>query len=181
MNSHTLHFGPYKTPRVRIGQIVECEVRGKVCIVKLSDSPIPWPSAKKPGRPGRSAPVVFRDLAKAIRKESAVAVCFWWGVTGQTISKWRGRLGIGSVTPGFSMLQAHRNRTDGRIIEGRAKAHAKSSDPERKSKIAATMRGKPRPKHVIAAMRKGRLGKPQSEESRAKMREAHRRRRERAE
>src|SRR5262249_35930124 len=43
----------------------------------------------------------------------------------------------------------------------------------RRAKIAAARRGKSRPRHVIEAMRKGRAGKPQSEETRKKMSEAH--------
>lgn len=39
----------------------------------------------------------------------------------------------------------------------------------RRAKIAAAKRGKPRPRHVIEAMRRGRLGKPHSPEAKAKM------------
>jgi hypothetical protein len=53
--------------------------------------------------------------------------------------------------------------------EGRRKAHAKARDPERRRKIAAARRGKPRPPHVVEAMRRGRAGKPQSEETGAKI------------
>ena len=56
--------------------------------------------------------------------------------------------------------------------EGRRKAHAKAREPERRRKIAAARRGKPLPRHVIEAMRQGRLGKPQSEETRRKISEA---------
>ena len=38
------------------------------------------------------------------------------------------------------------------------------------------LRARPRPPHVVEAMRRGRLGTPQSEAARAKMSEAHRRR-----
>ncbi len=46
-------------------------------------------------------------------------------------------------------------------VEARKKAHAKNTHPERRRKIAEAMRGKPRPRHVVEAMRKGRMGKPQ--------------------
>src|SRR5262249_26605268 len=56
--------------------------------------------------------------------------------------------------------------------------HAKSRDPEadaaRREKIAAAKRGKPRPRHVIEAMRKANLGRKHTGEARAKMSEAHR-------
>src|SRR5262245_63743639 len=47
-------------------------------------------------------------------------------------------------------------------------------DAPRREKIAQAKRGKPRPRHVIEAMRKGRTGKPHDEEARRKMREARR-------
>src|SRR5262245_3916353 len=50
------------------------------------------------------------------------------------------------------------------------------SSPERREKIAASKRGKARPAHVVEAMRKGRTGKPQSEEARARMSRTHRER-----
>jgi hypothetical protein len=56
--------------------------------------------------------------------------------------------------------------------------HAKARDPGpvRRAKIAAARRGKPRPAHVVAAMRQRQLGKRPSKATRAKMSEAHRRR-----
>jgi hypothetical protein len=63
------------------------------------------------------------------------------------------------------------------FVKVRAKAHAAPWTPERKEQVAARYRGKRRERHVIEAMRRGRTGKPQSEEARAKMRAAHARRR----
>lgn len=48
--------------------------------------------------------------------------------------------------------------------------------PARRAKIAAAKRGKPRPKHVLAALRKSQLGKPLSTKTRRKMSQAHKRR-----
>jgi len=73
-----LRFGPYRTPRFRYGKIVSCEVRGEVRIVGLSDALIPWPIGQK-GQ-GPRALVVFKDLAKAVRREANLAVAHWWGV-----------------------------------------------------------------------------------------------------
>jgi hypothetical protein len=64
------------------------------------------------------------------------------------------------------------------IVEAREKAVALARDPQRRAKIAVSRRGKKLPTHVVEAMRNGRKGKPLSEATRAKMREAHRRRRE---
>jgi hypothetical protein len=45
----------------------------------LTDAPIPWPL----GQHGRTRPlVVYQDLAEPVRRESALAVCHWWGVSG---------------------------------------------------------------------------------------------------
>lgn len=70
-----LHLiGEYCTPRFRIGGTVFCEVRGQVVITGMTDAPIPWPIAK--GGRGLHSLVVFKDLAKAVRRESEVAICY---------------------------------------------------------------------------------------------------------
>jgi hypothetical protein len=70
-------LGTYRTPRFRIGQRVRCLVRGAVVIIGLSDAPVPWPLC----RCGKwRVPVVYRGLARAVRRESelAVAQCWAW-------------------------------------------------------------------------------------------------------
>ena len=73
-----LRFGPYKTPRFRYGKIASCEVRGEVRIVGLSEGRIRWPIGQS--RQGPLALIVFGALAKAVRRESNLAVAHWWGV-----------------------------------------------------------------------------------------------------
>jgi hypothetical protein len=165
-------LGTYRTPRFRSGRKVLCAVRGEVTIVGLTDAPIPWPLGKR-GR-GRSL-VVFKDLAKAIRRESNQAICCWWGLTPRTISKWRKALGIGPITEGTGRLYREYTKEPW-AVEAFAKAHSKSRDPERCRKIAGARRGKPRPRHVIEAMRQARLGMRHTDESRRKRSEAHRQR-----
>jgi hypothetical protein len=64
-------LGTYRTPRFRYGRTVGCAVRGEVEVVGLHEAPIPWPVGKR----GRAkALVVFRGLARAVRRESEVAV-----------------------------------------------------------------------------------------------------------
>jgi hypothetical protein len=78
---YQLLFSPYRTPRWRVGQRVRCAVRGAVVVVGLSDAPVPWPLC----RCGKwRVPVVYRGLARAVRRESELAVAYWWGVTNQT-------------------------------------------------------------------------------------------------
>ena len=167
-----LRFGPYRTPRFKYGAKVKDARRGEVKIVGLSDAPIPWPIAAKRG--GKS-PVLFGALVRAVRRESNQAVAKAWGVSGQTVTAWRKALGIGPNTDGTSKLRsAHFHEPWAR--KAQKKAWAKARDPQRRAKIAASRRGKPRPLHVVEAMRKAHLGKPLPAETRRKMSEAHKRR-----
>jgi hypothetical protein len=167
-----LRFGPYKTPRVKRGQIVRCEVRGEVRIVSLSDAPIPWPIGWRAR--GRPSLVVFKDLAKAVRRESNIAVAHWFGVTAQTVTVWRKAFAVGPINEGTHELLAGLGKE--RIEDSLPKAYAKARDSERCRKISEAHKGKPKPRHVIEALRRGRTGKPHSEEVRRKISEANKRR-----
>ena len=155
-------LGTYRTPRVRVGGVLICEARDREVIVTgYSSAPIPWPVGHpRRGRGGRPGLVVFGGLARAVRRESNQAVAHWFGVYSSVVARWRAALGVPKLTAGSARLRG-----------------AVARDPERREKIAAARIGKPRPPHVIEAMRKGRTGKLQSEEARAKMRTAHARRR----
>jgi hypothetical protein len=166
-------LGTYKTPRFRYGRKVICEVRGEVVITGMTDSRIPWPIGKR-GR-GRHSLVVYKDLAKAIRRESNQAICHWWGITPQTVSKWQKALGVERATNGTSRLHSEYNKEPW-AVEAWAKTHAKARDPKRRRKISAARRGKPRPPHVLEAMHRARRGMHHSEETRRKMSRTHRRR-----
>jgi hypothetical protein len=141
-------LGHYRTPRVRYGQTVRCLIRGEVEVVGLHDAPIPWPVGKR-GR--HQALVVFKDLAKAVRREAAQAVGYWWGVGTDRVWKWRKALGIGATTQGTSRLRSA-YCAEPWADAARAAAAARAGDPGRREKIAAARRGKPRPRRVIEAM-----------------------------
>jgi hypothetical protein len=168
-----LLLGKYRTPRFRIGRTVFCEVRGEMFITGMTDAPIPWPV----GRRGRERPslVVYKDLAKAVRRESELAICHWWGVRPTTVWKWRRALGVEVTTEGTSRLRSDYTKEPW-AVEAFAKAHSKVRDPERCRKIAESLRGKPKPPHVMEALHKGWLAKGHTEESRRKISEALRRR-----
>lgn len=169
---YRLLHGPYKTPRFRLGQNVMCSARGMVKIVGITSGRIAWPVGKTLRA---KSLVLYRDLERAVRVESGLAICYWWGVTSQTVTKWRKALGI-QTTPGTQQLRrAHFAEPWAELT--RKKAWSKARDPGRREKIAASRRGKPRQQHVIDAMRKGRTGKPHTEETRRKMSESHQRRR----
>jgi len=81
-----LRFGPYVTPVVAIGVVVECEVRGLVTVVGVTHGPIPWPVGE---RDGEAQPIVFKALARAVRQEESAAVAAAWGFTTVQVEQWR--------------------------------------------------------------------------------------------
>jgi hypothetical protein len=165
-------LGTYQTPRFRYGKTVWCEVRGEVEVVGLHDAPIPWPVGKN----GRAKSlVVFTDLAKAVRRESEIAVAHHWGVDKQTVRKWRKALGVGRVTEGTSRRLSEHAREPA-VVAGLKKAQAKSGDPARRAKLAAALRGKKMDRRVVEALAAQRRGTRHTEGSRRKMSETHRRR-----
>jgi hypothetical protein len=104
-------LGPYRTPRFRDGRTVRCAVRGEVEDVGVNEAPIAWSVGKK----GRAKwLVVFKDLARAVRRESEIAVAYPWGVTGQTVGKWRKALGVGSGRGHLVAAERPRRRAGGR-------------------------------------------------------------------
>jgi hypothetical protein len=167
-----LRFGPYKTPLFRIGQIIQCALRGEVEITRISSSRISWPMGKPVGMRSGASLVVYKGLAKAVRLEANHTVRYWWGVAPCTVWKWRKALGVLANTKGTSALRKEYSQEEW-FSAVRAKAHTKLGDPARRAKIAAAKRGKPRPKAVIAGMRARMLGKKLSEATRRKMSAAH--------
>jgi hypothetical protein len=158
-------LGKYKTPRFRIGQKVRCQVRGKVVITGMTYAPIPWPIAK--GGRGRHSLVVYKGLARAVRRESEQGICFWWGVKTTTVWKWRKALGVGIATLGTSRL--HRETMNEIGDKMRARSVLKARDSERCRKITEARRGKPRPPHVVEAVRQARLGTTASAQTRQRL------------
>ncbi len=165
-------LGTYRTPRFRYGRTVWCEVRGEVEVVGLHEAPIPWPVGKK----GRAKSlVVFKDLAKAVRRESEVAVAHHWGVDEQTVWKWRKALGVGATTEGTSKLRSDYAREPA-VAAGLRKAQAKSGDPARRAKLSAALRGRKVDRRVVEALAAQRRGTRHTDATRRQMSEAHRRR-----
>lgn len=79
--------GRYRPPRCRMGSVLFCELRGDVVFNGMSAGRIAWPTTRK-GR-ARPAFILCGDLVKAVQRESATAICYWWGVTAPTVTKWR--------------------------------------------------------------------------------------------
>lgn len=116
----------------------------------------------------------IKGLAKALRLESATAICHHWQVTPQTVTRWRNQLGIGPNTAGSRELRRDHGKRN--FPKVKPKLRSKAHDPERAAKIAATKRGKPRPPEVIEAMREAKVGRKLSAKHRRKLSEAQRRR-----
>ena len=79
-------YGPYVTPVFAVGAVVECEIRGLVRIVRLSNANIPWPIGEQDGQ---QALVVYKALSRALRQEAphVIAACF--GVPLSTAQEWQ--------------------------------------------------------------------------------------------
>jgi 2-polyprenyl-6-methoxyphenol hydroxylase-like FAD-dependent oxidoreductase len=167
-----IRFGPYSAPKFNYGDIVQCEVRGEVVIVGMTDSLIPWPLGRPKGMKGRASLVVCDGLAEAVRREANFVVQHWWGVCHSAVWKWRRVLDVPVTNEGTSQLRSEHTQDDW-AIEARRKAHAKAQDPARCEKIAAARRGKKRPAHVIEALRKANTGRKLGESHRQKLREVH--------
>jgi len=171
MDRHKLHFGPYHTPPFRYGRKVDREYRGEVRIVGISAARIPWPVGLR--KQGNGSPVLYGSLVRAVKREAACAVAHWWGVSPWLVNKWRRALGVPKHNEGSTRLQSAISKANKQAI---AAMHAKARDPIRCAKIAAAKRGKPRPAHVIAAIRKANIGRKLSLEHRRKMSAAQKRR-----
>jgi hypothetical protein len=169
-------LGTYHTPRFRYGRRVQCQVRGNVTIVGLTDARISWPVCSGVGESsGRTSLAVYKDLARAVRRESAQAIAHWWGVSVQTVSKWRKVLGVEQNNTGTRRLRQEYAFEPGQTA-GRLKGQAKARDPQRNRKIAESLRGKPKPPGAMQALHEGNRGRKASKKPRRKMSEAHRRR-----
>ncbi len=148
-----------------------CAVHGELIVDGLTDGRIPWPI----GRGARQRSIVlFRDLERAVERESFQAVAYWWGVGASTVAKWRRALKVPTVNEGTRLLRVAIAKSPA-LVAARQKAWSKARDPARREKIAASKRGKKRPAYVVSGMRARMLGKKLCDNTRRKMSEAHRR------
>src|SRR5437588_2607846 len=69
---------------------------------------IPWPRCRR--LEGRSHPwlLVDEELARAIQHESAVALCYWWGVGDGLVTRWRKAFGVNKL----NCKESQRSRPD---------------------------------------------------------------------
>jgi hypothetical protein len=171
LDRYKLVDGPYRSPRCRLGRKLRCKIRGWVPVRRITDARIPWPQTLVHNN---RTFILTGDLVKAVRRESATAICYWWGVTPQTVSVWRKALDVGRATEGSSRLwqqNAERVMTE----EVRRRAVAAANTPEANAKKSATRRrGKPMLPGAREAFRRHREG-PRTPEHRRRIGEALRR------
>jgi hypothetical protein len=165
-------LGKYKTPRVRVGSVLSCESRDcDVIVMGYSDARIPWPVGRKPRSPARGL-ILYGGLAAAVCRESNLAVCYWFGVTPQTVSKWRKALGVEMTNAGTGRLRRANGQEDW-FAAARAKVQVTLWTAERRARMSEKFNGKPLPVVVVNAIRKAQRrqrGAKHTPEARAKMR-----------
>jgi hypothetical protein len=153
-------LGIYRPPAARVGGRLTCAVRGRVTVGGYSKGPIPWPVVARPGKPTL---IVCGDLVRALRREAAVAVAHWWGVTTTTVLTWRKAVGVTGDTAGAARLKAENGRRHYEAVK--AKLHA----PAAVAKSAAARRGRPLSAEHRAKLRAANLGKRLTAETRRKV------------
>jgi hypothetical protein len=149
---YRLVHAPYAAPCCRIGDQLSCEIRGWVTVRCMSDGLIPWPMTKVRGN---RAFILCGDLARAAQQEAAIAVCHWWGVTPQTVTKWRAVLDVPEYSEATRRL--HREWMPERVPpEVHARAIAAANTPEANAKKAAAKIGHALSEKTAAALARGR-------------------------
>src|SRR3954463_4267220 len=112
-------IGTYRPPAARVGGRLTGVVRGRVTVGGYSKGPIPWPVVARQGKPTL---VVCGDLVKAVRREAAVAVMHWWGVTSATVWRWRKALGVTGDTAGATRLKVGNGRRNYAVVGPKLRA-----------------------------------------------------------
>ncbi|MBI5724847.1 MAG: transcriptional regulator [Planctomycetes bacterium] len=101
---YKLYFGPYLPPKTRRGRRLFDEIRGTVIVSRFSDGHISWP------KHGRSL-ILCGDLVKAVRRESILAIRYWWGVSRSQVDTWRRTLGVNATEGTYRLRSAWSRET----------------------------------------------------------------------
>jgi hypothetical protein len=137
------------------------EIRGEVKIIGISDARIPWPLAHYWAK--RSV-VVYRGLAKAIRRESVQAVAYWWGISVEKVRLVRRALGVPLHNDGTARLRQRYAKTpEFRRMARKAWATAGEREPSR------GMLGRRHSKAALRKISKAQIGRVQSTKTRRKI------------
>ena len=123
-----LLFGPYQPPKLKVGDRTLCLYRdAEVVIYDWSLAPIPWPLCYPLGKRGAGKGLLVDvELARAVRLESGLAVCHWWGISRATVRKWRRIVGADRKNnPGTRRLilaTVHKASASRRIMQYKGRA-----------------------------------------------------------
>lgn len=137
---------PYAAPDCQAGDWLDDEIEGRLQVGGWTSAPMPWPRRRKNGRPSL---IVTAELARAVRTESAEAICHWWDVGPTKVWMWRQALGVGRVTDGTRKLRQERT---GVPPDAAALGRERAASPESRAKMAASKRGKPVHPNTKAAL-----------------------------
>ncbi len=124
MTPHPDHFrllhGPYQAPALEKGDVAHCLFRGAPAVVtNWTSARIPWPRCRLlEGKGGGSGLLVDEELARAVRRESGVALMYWFGVGHGSVTNWRKALGVPPNNEGSSRLRTQLNRELGAAQRG---------------------------------------------------------------
>jgi hypothetical protein len=91
---YRLLHGPYRPPRLHVGDRADCLIRGDVVVTSWTDARISRPRCRRLEGKGHPALLVDDELARAVRTESAAAMRFWWGVSIGVVTRWRKALEV---------------------------------------------------------------------------------------
>jgi hypothetical protein len=96
-----LLFGPYQPlpSGTGIGRRASTARDADVRVTSWTDARIAWPKCVVIGRKGAPAILVEAELTRAIRSESAAALCYWWGVSAKLVAAWRKAFGLHRIAP----------------------------------------------------------------------------------
>lgn len=155
MPDSALIAGPYTPPACRVGDWLDDEIDGRLEVGGWTDALISWPRRKKTGR---ASLILTAELARAVRTESAEALCYYWGVRPTKVWQWRQALGVGRVTAGTRRLLQERT---GVPPEAAARGRTAAAAPDALQRMAETKRGQPaHPNTRAALLRAAKRAKP---------------------
>lgn len=140
--------GPYHPPACTIGGWLDDEIDGLIEVGGWTSAPIPWPRRKKTGR---ASLILTSELARAVRIESAEAICHFWGVGQTKVWQWRQALSVGRVTAGTRALLQERT---GVPAAAAALGRRRARRPESREKMAMSKRGRPAHPNTRLALEK---------------------------
>src|SRR5262249_25100013 len=103
---------------------------------------IPWPRCRRAdGSGGGSGLLVEEELARAVRRESSLAIRHWFGVSPRTVWCWRKALGVGQWgTEGSRRLHEALSAAGADKVRGR-----RGPDDEERRRLATRRRNGVRP------------------------------------